>query len=153
MSDAAKNVENIRGDTRSGHAYIHGSVEESPSGDLVRSLERPGAKTPRPYPRVETHHGSFTVNLDPPIPVGLTHDPQRRNHSPMLYAVSKSFKTNAGITNKVLGDFVLVQPTTISVMEGLREIPMKQCLRHEVSEFNGFTWRSAPLLVYSPRME
>lgn len=28
--------------------YIQGSVSELPSGDLVRSLLRPGAKTPRP---------------------------------------------------------------------------------------------------------
>jgi hypothetical protein len=28
--------------------YIHGSVEESPSGDRRLSLDRPGAKTPRP---------------------------------------------------------------------------------------------------------
>ena len=65
MSDAMHKVENIRGDAGGGCAYIHGSVDESPSGDLVRSLQRPGAKTPRPYPRTETHHGSFTVNLDP----------------------------------------------------------------------------------------
>jgi hypothetical protein len=67
MSDATNEVENIRGDIAGGYAYIHGSVDESPSGDLVRSLERPGAKTPRPYPRTETHHGSFTVNLDPSV--------------------------------------------------------------------------------------
>jgi hypothetical protein len=29
-------------------AYIHGSVELSPTGDIERSEQRPGAKTPRP---------------------------------------------------------------------------------------------------------
>lgn len=48
MTDAEKKIENIRGDMGGGCTYIHGSVDESPSGDLVRSLERPGAKTPRP---------------------------------------------------------------------------------------------------------
>jgi hypothetical protein len=64
MSDTIHKVGNIREDVEGGCTYIHGSVDESPSGDLIRSLERPGAKTPRPYPRTETHHGSFTVNLD-----------------------------------------------------------------------------------------
>jgi hypothetical protein len=34
--------------------YIHGSVD-----DLC-----PGAKTPRPYPRTETTHGSLCVSLE-----------------------------------------------------------------------------------------
>ena len=65
MSDAENMVESIRGERWSEWTYIHGSVDESPSGDLVRSLVRPGAKSPRPCPRTETTHGSFTVNLDP----------------------------------------------------------------------------------------
>ena len=48
---------------KSGAAYIHGSVEESPSGERVRSLDRPGANTPRPWPRMEIHQGSLCVNL------------------------------------------------------------------------------------------
>jgi len=43
--------------------YIQGSVEESPSGEQSRSLDRPGAKMPRPYPCTATHHGSFIVIL------------------------------------------------------------------------------------------
>jgi hypothetical protein len=39
-------------------------VELSPSADLERSDDRPGAKTPRPYPRIATHHGSLCVSLD-----------------------------------------------------------------------------------------
>ena len=48
---------------KGGAAYIHGSVEESPSGERTRSLDRPGANTPRPWPRMEMHHGSLCVNL------------------------------------------------------------------------------------------
>lgn len=48
---------------RSGKTYIQGSVEPSPSGDLFLSEDLPGAKTPRPYPRMEMHHGSFIVSL------------------------------------------------------------------------------------------
>ena len=73
VSDAKNGVGNIRGTVGDGSAYIHGSVDESPLEDLVRSLERPGAKTPRPYPRTETHHGSFTVNLNPQHPSIFTH--------------------------------------------------------------------------------
>ena len=43
--------------------YIHGSVRLSPTALLIRSLEWPGAKTPRPYPRMATHQGSFIVSL------------------------------------------------------------------------------------------
>ena len=43
--------------------HIHGSVDESPSGERTRSLERPGANTPRPCPRMEMHHGSLCVSL------------------------------------------------------------------------------------------
>lgn len=45
-------------------AYIQGSVDESPSGLRLRSLERPGAKTPRPWPRIAQHQGSLIVNLE-----------------------------------------------------------------------------------------
>lgn len=44
-------------------AYIQGSVVLSPTGDHVRSLVRPGAKRPVPYPRAEMHHGSLKVIL------------------------------------------------------------------------------------------
>lgn len=33
---------------RARNTYIQGSVDESPSGERSRSLDRPGAKTPRP---------------------------------------------------------------------------------------------------------
>ena len=57
----------------------------------------------------------------------------------MLYAVSESFEAYAGIMNKVLGDFVFVQPTAVTVVETLREVPVIQSLRHEVGEFHGLT--------------
>ena len=42
------------------------------------------------------------------------------NRSPVLYAVSERFEAYAAIMNKVLGDFVFVQPTTVTVVETLR---------------------------------
>ena len=63
-SGAALELESrLHAGRRRWRTYIHGSVEESPSGDLSRSLDRPGAKTPLPYPRIEIHHGSFIVSL------------------------------------------------------------------------------------------
>lgn len=56
-----KGMQNLRGKEIITH--IQGSVEESPSGERVLSLDRPGANTPRPYPRTETTQGSFIVNL------------------------------------------------------------------------------------------
>lgn len=44
--------------------YIHGSVLLSPASLRERSEQRPGAKTPRPYPRIAVHHGSLRVILD-----------------------------------------------------------------------------------------
>ena len=117
---------------KEGWTYIHGSVDESPSGDLVRSLERPGAKIPRPYPRAETTHGSFTVNLDPHTRRLHPQLEEEERHSPILDAVSERFEADAGKTNKVLGHFVLVQPTAIAVVEALREIPVVQRLGHSV---------------------
>ena len=76
-------------------AYIHGSVEESPSGQRERSLERPGANTPRPYPRIEIHHGSLNVSLKGKHSVSTT----GRVHSfhenkPIFHPVTEAFEAN-----------------------------------------------------------
>lgn len=57
LSDGIRTSEKIK------YTYIHGSVEESPSVERERSLERPGANTPRPYPRIDIHQGSLNVSL------------------------------------------------------------------------------------------
>lgn len=44
-------------------AHIHGSVDESPTADRFRSLVRPGAWIPLPYPSHEIHQGSLNVIL------------------------------------------------------------------------------------------
>jgi len=153
MTNATNKAKYIRGDIGGGCTYIHGSVDESPSGDLVRSLERPGAKTPRPYPRMETHHGSFTVNLDPPVIGFDTQFTTKENHSPVFYAVPERFEANPGVANKVLGNFIFVQPTTVTVVETLREIPVIQCLCRRVGESSELTRRCVPPDVCLPRRE
>ena len=61
--EGAKSAGDYAGKVAQERTYIHGSVEESPSGERVRSLDRPGANTPRPCPSTDTHHGSLWVNL------------------------------------------------------------------------------------------
>ena len=75
----------------------------------MRSLERPGAKTPRPYPRTETHHGSLMVNLGSPkgFSLGLWITAKEID-LPVLHTVSKRFEAYAGIVDEVLGDFFFV---------------------------------------------
>ena len=61
--EGAKSAGDYAGKVAQERTYIHGSVEESPSGERTRSLDLPGANTPRPWPRTETHQGSLCVNL------------------------------------------------------------------------------------------
>lgn len=83
---------------KSGAAYIHGSVEESPSGERSRSLDRPGANTPRPWPRTEMHQGSLCVNLHHAAWCQRVQDGRRRGawpeagHAPVFHAVSEPVK-------------------------------------------------------------
>ena len=42
----------------------------------------------------------------------------------MFHAVPKRLEANAGITNEILGNLIFIQPTTVTVMEGLWEIPV-----------------------------
>ena len=83
---------------KSGAAYIHGSVEESPSGERTRSLDLPGANTPRPWPRTETHQGSLCVNLESAACAqcvrrgGREGAWPRGRHAPELHAVAEPLK-------------------------------------------------------------
>ena len=124
-------------------AYIHGSVEESPSGQHERSLERPGANTPRPYPRIEIHHGSLNVSLAGKYWMSKA-DPMYSlcETSPILNPITKTFKadlsmeemrchtpiseaaTHLRIVDEVGYNLIFVQPTAVAVVEPLRQVPM-----------------------------
>jgi hypothetical protein len=127
--------------------YIQGSVDESPPGERSRSLDRPGAKTPRPYPRIAQHQGSFIVSLYFRCTIRgnllimeceshqcLTRSPKasKQTLKPQGLVVGKEWlcplKTYSCIICVVLDYFVFIQPATVSVVKGLGEIPMIESL-------------------------
>lgn len=77
--------------------HIQGSVEESPSDERKRSLDRPGAKTPLPYPRMEMHHGSFIVNLTNGhygSSSGAVSSGQNAGHAPVFDTVAEALEAD-----------------------------------------------------------
>ena len=77
--------------------YIQGSVDELPSGECSRSLDRPGAKTPRPYPRIALHQGSFSVSLKFKCTISGNLFIYAVRKLPVFDAISESLKTDLKI--------------------------------------------------------